>query len=177
MAAALIFLAVRRVGLFEGLPPGGLDESGPPLRAQPGAQAERDFDPALFKRIERALNDAALYTEPRLTRAELAAEAGLAEREVSQIIRLATGRNFNDYINARRIEDVCAMLDSVAAGRSSASLLEIAFTAGFSSKSAFNAAFKRELGMTPTGWLNARLGTSEGAPSKLGATSGPARTS
>ena len=177
MAAALIFLAVRREGLFEGLPAGGLDESGRPLRAEPGAQAEPDFDPALFERIKRALNDDALYTEPRLTRAELASAAGLTEREVSQGIRQAAGRNFNDYVNARRLEDVCAMLDAVAAGRSRARLLEIAFTAGFSSKSVFNAAFKRELGVTPTAWLNARRRLSGGASSEPGAPSGPVRTS
>jgi len=168
MAAALVFLAVRRESLFEGLPPGSLDDEAapPPARTQPQARSHAGAaaDPAVFPRIERVLREEALYTEPRLTRAELAAAAELRERQVSQAIRQATGRNFNDYINALRLEDVRAMLDEVAAGRSSASVLDIAFTAGFSSKSVFNAVFKREFGLTPSAWLVARRNAAPGTP-------------
>ncbi len=152
MAAGLIFLAERREALFEGLPPGGLGAEPAPI--QPSA--EPGTDPSVFAQIEQALQKDALYTEPRLTRAELAAAADLGERQVSQAIRQATGQNFNDYINTLRLNDVCAMLEDVALGRSSDSVLEIAFTAGFSSKSVFNAAFKRAFGQTPTAWLAAR---------------------
>lgn len=156
MTAALVFLVVRRESLFEGLPPGSLSREASPPPAQPQPQARLATDPAVFARIERALREEALYTEPRLTRAELAAAAQLGERQVSQAIRQATGRNFNDYINALRLEDVCAMLEEVAAGRSGASVLDIAFTAGFSSKSVFNEVFKRESGQTPSAWVAAR---------------------
>ena len=158
MTAGLIFLAVRRETLFEGLPPDGLGEAP----AQPATG--QDLDPSVFDRIERALHQDGLYTEPRLTRAEVAAAAGLSERQVSQAIRQATGQNFNDYINRLRLRDVCAMLEGVAAGQSSASVLEIAFTAGFSSKSVFNAAFKRAFGQTPTAWLAARRNDASRAP-------------
>lgn len=168
MAAALICLAVRRESLFEGLRPGSLGDevAPPPSQPQPLAQSQDKpaADPAVFARIERALREEALYTEPRLTRAELAAAAQLGERQVSQAIRQATGRNFNDFINALRLEGVCAMLEEVAAGRSSASVLDIAFTAGFSSKSVFNAVFKREIGQTPSAWLAARRNAAPGAP-------------
>lgn len=156
MAAGLIVLAVRRATLFEGLPPGSLDTGAAKGQSEAGPAADPALDRAVFDRIEQALRVEGLYTEPRLTRAELAAAAGLGERQVSQAIRQATGKNFNDYINAMRLQDVCAMLDDVAAGRSHATVLEIAFTAGFSSKSVFNAVFKRELGLTPTAWLAAR---------------------
>lgn len=165
MAAALVFLAVRREILFEGLPPGSLSRETAPPPVQPQPQDKFATDPAMFARIERALREEALYTEPRLTRAELAAAAQLGERQVSQAIRQATGRNFNDYINALRLEDVCAMLEEIAAGRSSASVLDIAFTAGFSSKSVFNAVFKREIGQTPSAWLAARRNAASGTPS------------
>jgi len=167
MAAALVGLAVRRESLFEGLPQGSLGSEAPPepLQPQPQSQAEPAPDQAVFARIERALREEALYTEPRLTRAELAAAAQLPERQVSQAIRQATGRNFNDYINALRLEDVRAMLEEAAAGRSGASVLDIAYTAGFSSKSVFNAVFKRETGQTPTAWLAARRNALSGAAS------------
>lgn len=161
MAAGLIFLAVRRENLFEGLPPGSLDEE--PAEIQPSV--EPSLDSSIFAQIEQALHQEALYTEPRLTRAELAAEADLSERQVSQAIRQATGQNFNDYINTLRLQDVCAMLERVSAGQSRATVLEIAFTAGFSSKSVFNAAFKRAFGQTPTAWLAIRRDAGPGASS------------
>lgn len=168
MLAALVCLAVRRESLFEGLPQGSLggEAATPePRQPQPQSQARPAPDQAVFQRIERALREEALYTEPRLTRAELAAAVQLPDRQVSQAIRQATGRNFNDYINALRLEDVRAMLEEAAAGRSGASVLDIAYTAGFSSKSVFNAVFKRETGQTPTAWLAARRNALSGAAS------------
>ena len=45
------------------------------------------------------------------------------------------------------------MLDTKARGQSDMTVLDIAYTAGFSSKSAFNDVFKRETGVTPSAWL------------------------
>ncbi|WP_371394500.1 helix-turn-helix domain-containing protein [Glycocaulis abyssi] len=168
MAAALVGLAVRRESLFEGLAPGSLGGEAPPpeqLALQPPSQAIPAPDHTVFARIERVLREEALYSEPRLTRAELATAVQLPDRQVSQAIRQATGRNFNDYINALRLEDVCAMLEEAAAGQSNGSVLDIAYTAGFSSKSVFNAVFKRETGQTPTHWLAARRSVLSGASS------------
>jgi AraC-like DNA-binding protein len=159
MAAGLIFMAVRRENLFEGVPPSSLDEKLPEI--QPSG--EPNHDPSVFARVEQALHQEALYTEPRLTRAELAAAANLDERQVSKAIRQATGQNFNDYVNTLRLQDVCAMLERVSTGQSRATMLEIAYTAGFSSKSVFNAAFKRAFGQTPTAWLVARRDARPGA--------------
>ena len=94
----------------------------------------------------------ALYSEPRLTRPEVAAAAGLGERAVSRAIKTATGRNFNDYINSLRIEDVCAMMQEDARAGTAQRVIDLAFTAGFSSKSVFNAVFKRETGETPSAY-------------------------
>lgn len=146
----LVVLAIRRASLFEGFASDALEpETGP--AAQPAAE-----EAAVFPRLDACVREQALYTEPRLTRLEVAQACGLGERVVSQAIKAATGRNFNDYINALRIEDVCAMLADVAAGRSDQTLLDIAYTAGFSSKSVFNDVFKREAGCTPSAWLAER---------------------
>jgi len=156
MAAGLVLLAVRRETVFEGLPAGSLDDAQAHTHPEREPAARHGLDPAVFARIEHVLCKEALYSEPRLTRAELALAAGVSERQVSHAIREATGKNFNDYINALRLQDVCSMLDDVAAGRSEATMLDIAFTAGFSSKSVFNAVFKREIGKTPSAWLVSR---------------------
>lgn len=159
----LILLAVRHARLFEGLPPGLLEQEG-----GGGAAASGEADD--FARIDTVVRGEALYTEPRLTRPEVAAAAGLGERAVSRAIKTATGRNFNDYINSLRIEDVCAMMRDDARADTPRRLIDLAFTAGFSSKSVFNAVFKRETGETPSAYA---AGLRDGAA--VGPVSGPGR--
>jgi AraC-like DNA-binding protein len=143
MTVILIVLAIRRQSLFEGL-------DGDALAAEP----DSGRDASGFARLDETVRRDALYSEPRLTRAEVAAACGLSERAVSETIKAATGRNFNDYINALRIEDVKALLQARAGGGDGSSLLDIAYTAGFSSKSVFNAVFKRETGLTPSAYFD-----------------------
>lgn len=53
-------------------------------------------------------------------------------------------------INAARVASACALLADPARRRDK--LLAIQLDAGFGSKTVFNAAFKRETGMTPSAW-------------------------
>ena len=141
----LILLAVRHSRLFGGLAPGALESGG----ASRELKAEES---GAFDRIDAVVRGEALYTEPRLTRPEVAEAAGLGERAVSRAIKAATGRNFNDYVNSLRIEDVCAMMREDAEAGTSRRVIDLAFTAGFSSKSVFNDVFKRETGQTPSAY-------------------------
>jgi len=141
----LIYIAVRRASMFDGVEPGSL---------VPDKPVEADTFSGDFQRIERAVREEALYSEPRLTRAELARAAGVPERRVSLAIREATGRNFNDYINRLRVEDVEAMMREDRARGERRRLLDLAYTAGFSSKSVFNDVFRREFGTTPTQYMD-----------------------
>jgi AraC-like DNA-binding protein len=56
--------------------------------------------------------------------------------------------SFSDYINQQRIEKVKKLLKSE--DQKKYTLLAIAENAGFSSKSSFNAVFKKMTGLTPT---------------------------
>ncbi len=142
----LIILAVRHTGLFDGLAPGAL---APQAETAPSvAPPSGDFE-----RIEQVVRTDALYSEPRLTRLEVAQAAGLTERAVSRAIKSATGRNFNDYINSLRIQDVCALMAADVKAGTASRVIDMAFTAGFSSKSVFNDVFKRETGLTPSAYL------------------------
>ena len=164
----LIVLAVRHTRLFSGLDERVL-EAWAEGRAAPHSPDDTAVASAAasvdFKRVETAVCDGALYTEPRLTRQEVAAASGLTERAVTLAIKSATGRNFNDYINSLRIEDVCAMMREDARTGRRQRVIDLAFTAGFSSKSVFNAVFKRETGQTPSAFAAAKDATPAGAKS------------
>jgi AraC-like DNA-binding protein len=144
---AMIVLTVHRRSIFDGL-------DADALTVDPALEPAIDITTE-FARLDALVRDEALYTEPRLSRVEVASATGLPERAVSHAIKLATGRNFNEYINAMRIEDVCAMMQADAEGGVSRTMLDLAYTAGFSSKSVFNDVFKRETGTTPSAFMAA----------------------
>ena len=55
-------------------------------------------------------------------------------------------KNFNRFINEYRVSEVCLQLEQ----GSDRKLIDLAMDAGFSSKSSFNATFKKLTGQTPS---------------------------
>jgi len=124
-----------------------------PLAATPPAADEAgavDEDPRFDEvqaRLARLMSEQALYREPALGIAQLARRSGYPEYLVSAVINRRLGGNFWDYVNRHRIEAVRACLADEGDRRG---ILEIAYDAGFTSKSTFNTAFKRLVGETPS---------------------------
>ena len=108
------------------------------------------------EKLARLMDQQALYQEPALTIGQVAKRSGYPEYLVSEVINRQLGGNFWEYINRLRIDSVCIALADVKEARS---ILEIAYAAGFTSKSTFNAAFKRQLGQTPTAYRQAARGS------------------
>ncbi len=111
-----------------------------------------ETDDARFPAVEARLaqlmdGDDALYREPALTIAQLAKRSGYPEYLVSAVINRRFGGTFWDYINRLRVEAVRVHL---ADGADTRTILDIAYDCGFTSKSTFNAAFKRQVGETPS---------------------------
>ena len=88
------------------------------------------------------------YLNPELSLSQLAAELNLSPHHLSQVINEHFGRNFFDFVNWYRVQEVKERL--TAPEFSHLSVLGIAFDAGFNSKSAFNRVFKNVEGETPT---------------------------
>jgi AraC-like DNA-binding protein len=139
LLGALVWRAIAQPDYFKGLshPP------GPSIRTSVPVGPD---DAGLFRRIEQSVLSGQLHRRPHLTLSDLASATNLTEREVSRAINGVAKRSFCDYINALRVRDACKTLEA----RGAATVLEVAFDAGFTSKSSFNAVFKRETGMTPT---------------------------
>lgn len=88
------------------------------------------------------------YLNPDLTLSQLASEVGISSHYLSQVINEHIKLNFFDFVNQYRVE---AFKDSITNPQyNNYSLLGIAFDCGFNSKSAFNRAFKKVTGFTPS---------------------------
>ncbi|TCV95872.1 AraC family transcriptional regulator [Luteibacter rhizovicinus] len=124
------------------------------IPAAPAAEDTPARDDARFPAVETRLarlmeGPGALYLEPALTIAQVAKRSGYPEYLVSAVINRRFGCCFWEYVNRLRIEAVRVRL---ADPDDSRSILDIAYASGFTSKSTFNAAFKKQTGDTPSAY-------------------------
>lgn len=123
---------------------------GQPGQSDRPSQSEApDWQP-LAAELATHMQTARPFLDPELTVTQLADQLGWPAKQLSALLNQHHGRNFNDYINAARVETACAMLADPA--RRDDKLIAIQLDAGFASKSVFNAAFKRQTGLTPSQW-------------------------
>jgi AraC-like DNA-binding protein len=105
----------------------------------------------LITQLEIYLSDYEPYKNPLLNIEELAMAINTNTKYLSQAINEHYGMNFFTLINELRINKAISML--TAADHKTFSITGIAQSAGFNSKSAFNAAFKKFTGKTPTEFI------------------------
>ncbi len=118
-------------------------EKGTPKNPLPG-------DSTLQTQFDHILSDVTAkeyYLKPDITLPELAAKTGMTRNELSRIINRGGRTTFYDFINKMRVERAKDLLLSPQEIRMS--ILDIAYSCGFNSKSAFHTAFKKWKGMTP----------------------------
>jgi len=109
--------------------------------------------PAVGARLSQLMAQEQLYREPALTIGQLAKRSGYPEYLVSAVINRRFDGHFWDYINRQRIEAASRHLADADDART---ILDIAYACGFTSKSTFNAAFKRQLGQTPSAYRQSK---------------------
>ena len=88
------------------------------------------------------------FLNPELTITEVARKLNVSVKYLSQVINESLGKNFYDFINSYRIEEAKRQLANES--KSKKTVLEVLYDSGFNSKSAFNSAFKKHTGFTPT---------------------------
>lgn len=107
--------------------------------------------------LEALMMSRKLYTDPDLNLNKLAAVMDIKPRYLSMILNTMIGKNFYDFINAYRIEEVKHLLKDP--DNSNLTIEAIAYKGGFKSKSSFNSAFKKHVRMTPREYINSTLST------------------
>ena len=93
------------------------------------------------------MEDDKAYRNPLISLHSLARQLSIPDRYLSQIINETLDKSFYDLINWYRIKDCAECLTSP--DNTHKTILEIAYDAGFNSKSTFNSSFIKYLGVTP----------------------------
>jgi AraC-like DNA-binding protein len=91
------------------------------------------------------------YLDPELSLRKLSDSVSIPIRLLLQLINGNLESNFYDFINSYRIETAKKLL---IISEKEKTISEIFYESGFNSKSSFNAAFKKETGMTPSEFRN-----------------------
>ena len=101
---------------------------------------------ALFSKTAETMQTERPFLAPDLTLRDLADLLGATTREMSEAINGVGRQSFFEYINSARVEHAQLLLIEQPATR----ILDIAYQSGFNSKTAFNEAFRKNTGQTPS---------------------------
>lgn len=99
------------------------------------------------RRLKTIMESQNTYLQPDLTLPRLAKTMECSVNHLSQVINAGFGMSFFDYVNRYRIDHAKVLLSNADA--EGGAVLDIAFKVGFNSNSAFYAAFKKYVGLTP----------------------------
>lgn len=102
----------------------------------------------LIIRLKTLMDNEKIYTDSSLTLPKLSQKLNVSLHALSHEINAFYNQNFTEYINAFRIEEACKMLSSDL--YDNFTIEGIAYDCGFNSLSSFNAAFKKQMRITPS---------------------------
>jgi len=111
----------------------------------------------IWGRLRALMEQEPLFLDPDLQLAVLAQRLDVSPQILSEVLGKMAGARFYDYINRLRVARAQQLLADTR--RDALPVLDIAFAAGFKTKSSFNKYFKQAVGMTPSEYRRSLPGT------------------
>ncbi len=102
----------------------------------------------LKTRLRRKMEEEKLFLDPDLNLPALARSLNLSVHEMSRLVNEGFGENVAQFVNRYRVEESSRLL--LSEQHAHLSMVGIAYESGFNSKTAFNTAFKKVMGLSPT---------------------------
>lgn len=127
----------------------------PALLELPKLKTTTDIPESVQNRVESYILKEKPYLDPALKIGDLAEALDMTKHELSKVLNHAFGKNFFDYLNAHRIREFIALRNSPR--HAHLHLLDLAYQSGFNSRTAFNRAFRKETGLTPSEFFKVEL--------------------
>ncbi|MCU0356676.1 MAG: AraC family transcriptional regulator [Cyclobacteriaceae bacterium] len=101
----------------------------------------------IYAKVLKLIVEEKQFQKTDLTLKSLSESLHVSPQVLSQVINQKSGSNFNNFVNAFRIEESKRLLHLEEF--KSQTIASIAFDVGFNSISSFNTAFKKQTGVTP----------------------------
>ena len=108
----------------------------------------------LIDNLKKVMEESSPFLNPKLSLHELAEKVDTTDKKLSTLLNQNMNTSFYDYLNAFRVE---AFKQAVKNGElTSFSVIGLANQCGFTSKSSFYRAFKKEMGITPSEFIKSQ---------------------
>ncbi len=151
----LAYYALRQTAIFP-FRKENLDEISEVLSAFPPTKIEMPKPQRLSKeqisiltiQLDSLMAGEKIFLDNEINLTTVAEKLGTSIHDTSYLINEVTGSNFYNYINTFRVEEAKKLLVSSKADK--LNMLGIAFESGFNSKTTFNTAFKKIVGLSPS---------------------------
>ena len=150
-----IFFLIIMVTYFS-LNPNIFPESEAVRISEPGAAPENlEYTHSLLtdvdineirEKLDKAMLKDKMYADPDISLRFLARKLSISYHVLSQLLNSVIGMEFRNFVNTYRVEEA----KRIIASEPESSIISICFNVGFQSKSAFNNAFKKHTGISPT---------------------------
>ncbi|MFV1853422.1 MAG: helix-turn-helix domain-containing protein [Thalassospira sp.] len=124
-----------------------------------GARAFLDDEDVerIAARLDRVVDETEILFDPLLSMPKLANTIGATPNQLSHVLNQHLGKSFFDFVNEVRTREASRLLIE----EPDRTILDIATSVGFNSKSTFNLAFKKITGRTPSVYRNEFLEKSD----------------
>lgn len=109
---------------------------------------------AILQKLESVMDDKKFYQRDDASLTKLAEELGATTHHLSQVLNESLSISFQDLIARYRVREACRMLREEEYAQ--VKIENIATMVGYNSKSAFNTAFKKRTGLTPSDYREAK---------------------
>ena len=103
----------------------------------------------IYNKVKACLEEKRMYLDPELSLIKFSKIVGTNTTYLSNVVNRHYGCNFKTLVNGYRIRHAIAVMR-----QGSMKLENLPMGCGFSSKSAFYEAFKKETGLTPASYRN-----------------------
>jgi TolB-like protein/AraC-like DNA-binding protein/Tfp pilus assembly protein PilF len=108
-----------------------------------------------LQQLKQLMHGEEIYTDSLLSLRQVAEKTGLHPNKLSWLLNEHLNKNFNEYINAFRLETF--KRKALDPKNKHLTILGLAYESGFNSKTKFNGYFKKMEGITPTAWMKKQV--------------------
>jgi len=126
-----------------------------PTRKYEKSSLTSEQEGATLRRLGEVMVSEKPFLDPACSLPGLAGRLGVSPHHLSQVLNDRLGKNFFEFLAEHRVEDAKRLLADPALAH--LKLEEIGERVGYASKSAFNGAFKKRTGQTPSEFRRSRV--------------------
>ena len=141
------FLALKKAGPLAAMAMQAGKTGGPGAKYIKSSLSRQESR-LLIEKLQRLMEEKQPYLNAELNISLFAKDIGAGPHHLSQAINEQIGKNFFDFVNSYRVEEFIRLIQNPE--NDPYTILDLAFEAGFNSKSTFNKFFKQQIHLTPS---------------------------